>query len=74
MIKAYQDGKDLYSYIAAMSFDRKYEDCLEFYPEGTVLTIEGEKIVCGYKTHQNKEGKQYRTYAKSILLGELLEY
>ena len=22
----------------------------------------------------NKEGKQYRTYAKSILLGELLEY
>lgn len=69
MIKAYQDGKDLYSYIAAMSFDRKYEDCLEFYPEGTVLNIEGEKIVCGYKTHQNKEGKQYRTYAKSILLG-----
>ena len=69
MIKAYQEGKDLYSYIAAMSFGRKYEDCLEFYPEGTVLDIEGEKVVCGHKTHQNKEGKQYRTYAKSILLG-----
>lgn len=69
MIQAYKDGKDLYSYIAAMSFNRKYEDCLEFYPEGTVLDIEGQKVVCGHKTHQNKEGKQYRTYAKSILLG-----
>lgn len=69
MIKAYQDGKDLYSYIAAVSFNRKYEDCLEFYPEGTVLNIEGEKVVCGHKTHKNEEGIQYRTYAKSILLG-----
>jgi len=43
MIKAYNEGKDLYSVIASMSFDRKYEDCLEFYPEGTVLTIEGQK-------------------------------
>lgn len=69
MIKAYQEGKDLYSVIASMSFGRKYEDCLEFYPEGTRIEFEGKMITCGYKTHQNKEGKMYRTYAKSILLG-----
>lgn len=72
MIKAYQEGKDLYSVIASMSFGRKYEDCLEFYPEGTVIDFEGKKVVCGHKTHQNKEGKQYRSMAKSILLG--IEY
>lgn len=71
MIKAYNEGKDLYSVIASMSFDRSYEDCLEFYPEGTVINFEGEKVTCGYKTHQNKEGKNYRTMAKSILLGVL---
>ena len=71
MIDAYIQGKDLYSTIAAMSFDRKYEDCLEFYPEGTEIIYEGQKVTCGYKTHQNKEGKKYRTYAKSILLGVL---
>lgn len=71
MIKAYIEGKDLYSVIASMSFDRKYEDCLEFYPEGTKIMYEGKEVVCGYKTHQNKEGKTYRTMAKSILLGVL---
>ena len=70
MINAYLEGKDLYSVIASMSFDRKYEDCLEFYPAGTVIKYEGEEVTCGYKTHQNKEGKTYRTMAKSILLGE----
>lgn len=69
MIQAYKEGKDLYSVIASMSFDRKYEDCLEFYPEGTEIEADGQKVICGYKTHQNKEGKTYRTYAKSILLG-----
>lgn len=71
MINAYKEGKDLYSVIASMSFDRKYEDCLEFYPEGTEIIYEGQKVVCGYKTHQNKEGKSYRSMAKSILLGVL---
>lgn len=70
MLKAYNEGKDLYSVIAAMSFDRKYEDCLEFYPEGTEIMYEGQKVICGNKTHQNKEGKEYRGMAKSILLGE----
>ena len=69
MIKAYQEGKDLYSVIASMSFGRKYEDCLEFYPEGTEIEFEGQKVICGHKTHQNKEGKKYRSMAKSILLG-----
>lgn len=71
MINAYLEGKDLYSVIASMSFDRKYEDCLEFYPEGTEIIYEGKPTICGYKTHQNKEGKQYRNMAKSILLGVL---
>lgn len=69
MIKAYNEGKDLYSVIASMSFNRKYEDCLEFYPEGTELIVDGKPIIAGYKNIQNKEGKTYRTYAKSILLG-----
>ena len=69
MINAYVEGKDLYSVIASMAFDRPYEDCLEFYPEGTKINYEDKEVVCGYKTHQNKEGKQYRTFAKSILLG-----
>lgn len=71
MIQAYLEGKDLYSVIASMSFDRKYEDCLEFYPEGTEILYEGKPTICGYKTHQNKEGKSYRNMAKSILLGVL---
>lgn len=71
MIQAYIEGKDLYAVIASASFNVPYEDCLEFYPEGTVIDFEGEKVTCGYKTHQNKAGKQRRTFAKSILLGIL---
>ena len=71
MIDAYLEDKDLYSIIASMSFDRKYEDCLEFYPEGTQIVFDGQLVTCGYKTHQNKEGKTYRTMAKSVLLGVL---
>ena len=71
MIQAYLQGKDLYSVIAAQSFDKPYEDCLEFYPEGTKIEIDGKEVICGNKTHQNKEGKGRRTQAKSILLGLL---
>lgn len=61
MLDAYKHGKDLYSEIAALAFDRKYEDCLEFYLDEN-----------GNKTDKtNKEGKSYRTQAKSILLGIL---
>ena len=55
MIKAYQDGKDLYAEIAALSFNTTYENCLEFRPDGTT----------------NSEGKARRSQAKSILLGVL---
>lgn len=55
MIKAYQEGKDLYAEIAALSFNTTYENCLEFRPDGTT----------------NPEGKNRRSQAKSILLGVL---
>lgn len=55
MIKAYQEGKDLYAEIAALSFNTTYDNCLEFRPDGTT----------------NKEGKERRSQAKSILLGVL---
>lgn len=55
MIKAYQEGKDLYAEIAALSFNTTYENCLEFRPDGTI----------------NPDGKNRRSQAKSILLGVL---
>ena len=54
MLKAYQEGKDLYAVIASMSFDYPYEQCLEFNP------ITGAKQV---------DGKERRSQAKTILLG-----
>ena len=71
MLNAYLNKQDLYSVIASQSFNVPYEDCLEFYPEGTEILFEGKKVVCGYKTHLNTEGKARRTQAKSILLGLL---
>lgn len=71
MIQAYKEGKDLYAVIASAAFNKPYEDCLEFYPEGTKIIYEGNEVVCGNKTHQNKEGKARRSAAKSILLGVL---
>lgn len=55
MIKAYQEGKDLYAEIAALSFNTTYDNCLEFRADGTT----------------NPEGKNRRSQAKSILLGVL---
>lgn len=71
MLDAYLNKRDLYSVIASQAFNYPYEDCLEFYPEGTEIEFEGKKVICGYKTHQNKDGKTRRTMAKSILLGIL---
>lgn len=71
MIEAYKQKRDLYSVIASQSFNYPYEECLEFYPEGTEIVFEGNKVTCGYKTHKNKEGAHRRTLAKSILLGIL---
>ena len=71
MLNAYEDEKDLYSVIAQLMYDNKYEDNLEFYPEGTVIEVDGQKITCGYKTHKNKAGKKRRSAAKTVLLGLL---
>lgn len=53
MYNVFMEGKDLYSEIASKAFNKPYEECKEFRPDGTV----------------NKEGKERRTQAKSILLG-----
>jgi DNA polymerase I-like protein with 3'-5' exonuclease and polymerase domains len=68
MIQAYREGKDLYCVIASKVFNNKYEDNLEFYPEGTEIELDGKKIICGHKTHLNKAGKERRSLSKMILL------
>lgn len=61
MLEAYRNDKDLYASIASLAFNVPYEDCLEFYLDEN-----------GKKTDKvNKEGKQRRDSAKSILLGIL---
>lgn len=55
MIKAYKNGLDLYASIASIAFNKPYEQCLEFNPDGT----------------DNPEGEVRRSSAKSILLGIL---
>lgn len=71
MLNAYREGKDLYAVIAAESFDNRYEDNLEYYPEGTKIIFEGKEVICGHKTHTNDAGKARRGQAKTILLGLL---
>ena len=68
MYQAFKEGKDLYSVIAQNIYNNKYEDNLEFYPKGTKITVNGEEVVCGYKTHQNKAGKERRKHGKTLLL------
>lgn len=53
MINAYKTGKDLYSTMASIAFHVPYEDCKEFYPDGTT----------------NKEGKKRRSNIKGVVLG-----
>ena len=53
MLDAFEQGRDIYSTIAALAYNTTYEDCKEFRPDGTT----------------NKEGKERRTQAKSICLG-----
>ena len=55
MYNTFMQGKDLYSEIASKAFNKPYEECREFNPDGTT----------------NKAGKERRTQAKSILLGVL---
>lgn len=53
MMEAYRQKRDLYATVASTVFNNKYEDNLEFYPDGTI----------------NYEGKERRTFCKSIILG-----
>ena len=54
MLRAYDEGKDLYAVIGSICFHNKYEDNLEFHPV----------------THEiQPEGKVRRAKAKTILLG-----
>ena len=53
MIEAYKEGKVLYSMIASKVFKNKYEDNLEFYPDGT----------------KNEDGAKRRKKMKGLLLG-----
>ena len=55
MYDTFMQGKDLYSEIASKAFNKAYEECREFNPDGST----------------NKDGKARRTQAKSILLGVL---
>lgn len=68
MIEAYLEGKDLYAMIAQSAFNNRYEDNLEFWPAGTELEIDGEKVIAGNKTHKNPAGKDRRSTGKVLLL------
>lgn len=57
MIEAYKENKDLYAIMGSKVYGLPYEDCLEFYPDGT----------------PNPEGKHRRTTMKAVLLGILYE-
>ena len=68
MKQAYMEDKDLYAMIAQSAFNNRYEDNLEFYPEGTELEIDGKKIIAGKKTHKNPDGKDRRSVGKTLNL------
>ena len=68
LLKAYAEDRDAYAIIASAMFDLPYEDCLEFYPEGTEIEIDGQKIITGKKTHVNKAGKERRSVGKTCVL------
>ena len=57
MQDAYRNSKDLYAIMGSKVYNLPYEDCREFYPDGSV----------------NKEGKERRTTMKSVLLGIMYE-
>ena len=57
MQDAYKHNKDLYAIMGSQVYNMPYEDCREFYPDGTV----------------NPEGKHRRTTMKSVLLGIMYE-
>ena len=71
MKKCFEEGKDIYSYIASFINENNYEDNLEYYPAGTELTEGDKKITTGEKTHINKDGKARRKQAKIVILAAM---
>ena len=57
MQDAYKHGRDLYAIMGSKVYNLPYEECREFYPDGTV----------------NADGKHRRTTMKSVLLGIMYE-
>ena len=53
LIKAYNDGKDLYAMMSSIIYNKSYDDSKEHYPDGSY----------------NKEGKERRDKIKSMILG-----
>ena len=68
LLEAYAHNKDAYAIIASQVFNMPYEDCLEFYPAGTELEIDGKKVIAGNKTHLNVDGKARRSVGKTMVL------
>lgn len=80
MLESARCGGDVYSAIAAIAFNTSYENCLEFFPEGTPIrhNAKGEWEMCDSSicekfadghTDTNYAGKNRRTQSKSIVLG-----
>lgn len=68
LLDAYARNQDAYAIIASQVFNMPYEDCLEFYPAGTELEIDGKKVIAGNKTHLNVDGKARRSVGKTMVL------
>lgn len=71
MLTAYNEGKDLYAMIARSAFNNNYEDNLEFYPEGTIVDIDGKKVTAG--SEKEYDVKSDENDSISIKYYELLE-
>lgn len=79
MYDTFMAGKDLYSEIAAASFHKTYEDCLEHFPKDSPIKKIGDKWYYANEQDYDKladgeedtydDGKERRSQAKKILLG-----
>lgn len=68
MIDAYMQGKDLYSVVASKIYNNKYEDNLEFYPEGTKIIYEGKEVICGNEKEHFEEFNDNAITVKDYML------
>jgi len=72
LLDAYANDQDAYAIIASQIFNCSYEDCLEFWPAGTELEVDGQKVIAGKKTHLNPDGKAKRSIGKTMVLARQL--